>query len=195
MQSWEPRLANELISLERARWNLARFWFVGSGVVFLLLVGQSIGTIYGDNLQTVWGWALPNFVPTLALMVSVFAADALKPFSATQEPSMVRQNFYSLALGLSVFYLAILLMTILAEPIFLYMRQGTRASAVDLLQTSNLWLGPLQGLVVAALGVLFFLKDEDKKVRDLAPTPGDKIDPVPAGSAGSVELGKAKPDK
>jgi hypothetical protein len=150
------------IPLEHARWSLARLWFIGSGVIFVLLVAQSTGTIYDGALQTVWGWALPNFVPTLALMVSVFAADALKPYSET-DSSKVREPFYKLARGLSIFYLFVLLATILSEPIFLYFRQGTKVSAIDLLQVSNLWLGPLQGVVVAALGVLFFLKDEDRK--------------------------------
>lgn len=149
------------IPLENARWSLAKLWFIGSGLIFLLLVGQSIGTIYDGALQTVWGWALPNFVPTLALMVSVFAADALKPYNEA-DSSKVREPFYKLAFGLSIFYLSIFLVTILSVPAFLYMRQGTKVSAIDLLQVSNLWLGPLQGIVVAALGVLFFLKDEDK---------------------------------
>jgi hypothetical protein len=180
-----------LISLERARWNLARFWFIASGIIFILLVVQSIGTVYGDNLQTVWGWALPNFVPTLALMVSVFAADALRPYSATQEPSMVRQNFYQLALGLSIFYLIVLLATILSEPLFLYMRQGTNASAVDLLQKSNLWLGPLQGLVVGALGVLFFLKDEDRKAPGGAPNLSNEgVESATNGGAGETNVSK-----
>jgi hypothetical protein len=79
------------------------------------------------------------------------------------DSSKVREPFYKLALSLSIFYLFVLLATILSEPIFLYVRQGTKVAAIDLLQVSNLWLGPLQGIVVAALGVLFFLKDEDRK--------------------------------
>ncbi len=162
----------DLIPLERARWNLAKLWFIASAVIFLLLVAQSIGGTYQGSLQTAWGWALPNFVPTLALMVSVFAADALRPYADAQ-PSQVREPFYKLSLGLSIFYLIIFLVTILSEPIFLYVHQGEKVTAIDLLQTSNLWLGPLQGIVVAALGVLFFLKDEDKKSQGAGgnPTP------------------------
>lgn len=151
-----------LIPLERARWNLARLWFIGSAVIFVLLIAQSVGTAYDGAVQTAWGWALPNFVPTLALMVSVFAADALRPYGDAPQ-SQVREPFYKLSMGISIFYLGILLATILAEPIFLYVRQGQKVSAIDLLQVSNLWLGPLQGIVVTAIGVLFFLKDEDKK--------------------------------
>jgi hypothetical protein len=151
-----------LIPLERARWSLARLWFIASAIIFVLLVAQSIGGAYEGALQTAWGWALPNFIPTLALMVSVFAADALRPYSDAP-PSQVREPFYKLSFGLSIFYLFVFLATILSEPIFLYVRQGEKVTAIDLLQVSNLWLGPLQGIVVAALGVLFFLKDEDRK--------------------------------
>jgi hypothetical protein len=161
------------IALERARWNLARLWFIASATIFVLLVAQSVGGAYEGALQTAWGWALPNFVPTLALMVSVFAADALKPYSDAS-PSQVREPFYKLSLGLSIFYLFILLATILSEPMFLFVRQGEKVTAIDLLQVSNLWLGPLQGIVVAALGVLFFLKDEGKKSEGGAGSPSQQ---------------------
>jgi hypothetical protein len=171
-----------LVPLEHARWSLARLWFIASAIIFLLLVAQSVGGTYEGNLQTAWGWALPNFVPTLALMVSVFAADALRPYSDAP-PSQVREPFYKLSLGLSVFYLFALLATILSEPIFLYARQGEKVTAIDLLQVSNLWLGPLQGVVVAALGVLFFLKDEERKteVGKSQPTESVKTPDAPAG--------------
>jgi hypothetical protein len=152
----------DLIPLEHARWVLARLWFIASAIIFVLLVAQSVGGTYGGALQTAWGWALPNFVPTLALMVSVFAADAFKPYSDAP-PSQVRAQFYKLSLGLSIFYLFVLLATILSEPVFLYVHQGEKVTAIDLLQVSNLWLGPLQGIVVTALGVLFFLKEEGQK--------------------------------
>jgi len=149
----------KLISLETARWRLARVWFIASGIVFVTLVAQSVGTVYEGRLQSAWGWALPNFVPTLALMVSVFAADALRPYDAAHELK-VREPFFKLSMGLSIFYLIILFATILAEPLFLTFRSDPNTSPVQLLEISNLWLGPLQGLVVAALGVLFFLKEE-----------------------------------
>jgi hypothetical protein len=155
--------SKQLVSLDRARWRLAAVWFPACGVVFLLLIGQSIGGVFGDEIQRVWGWALPNFVPTLALMISVFAAEAVKPHA--KDTSFVRKNFYLLALGLSVFYLGLLLFSILIQP-FLHWINGAAgggiAARMDLLETSNLWLGPLQGLVVGSLSVLFFLQKEQK---------------------------------
>jgi hypothetical protein len=88
-------------------------WFAACGVIFLILIGQSLGGAYGNQLQRVWGWALPNILPTLALMVSVFAADALK---TTSNRVFVRANFCSLATSLSIFYLFAFALSILVQP-------------------------------------------------------------------------------
>jgi hypothetical protein len=149
----------KLIPLETARWRLAVVWFSASGLVLLLMVGQSLGGVYGDKLQSAWAWALPNFIPTLALMVSVFAADAFRPYDETRGLK-VREPFFNLSFGLSLFYLALLLLTILVQPIVLTVRTDAKLSSFDILEMSNLWLGPMQGIVVAGLGVLFFLKED-----------------------------------
>ncbi len=144
-----------MICLEKARWRLAATWFPAAALLLLLLVGQSIMGVYGGSLQRVWSWALPNFLPTLALMVSVFAAEALNPNDSGTV--FVRRNFCTLSLGLSVFYLVLLLLTILIPPL-LPATDGP-VDRIKILENSNLWLGPVQGLVVMALGVLFFTKD------------------------------------
>jgi hypothetical protein len=149
-----------LIPLETARWRLARVWFIACAVIFVLLVGQSVGGVYEGRLQGAWSWALPNFVPTLALMISVFAVDAFRPYDRTGGVKL-REPFFKLSMGLSIFYLMILLATILAEPLYLTFHAKPKMSPVEFLEISNLWLGPLQGIVVAALGVLFFLKETD----------------------------------
>lgn len=148
-----------MIKLELARWRLAAIWLPSTAVLLLILIIQSLGGVYGDDLQRVWGWALPNFLPTDALMVSVFAADALKPEKGGS--TYVQKNFCTLAAWLSGFYLALLFLSILAPPILNYLKaQPDKLSKAEILQTSNLWLGPIQGIVVVALGVLFFLKKE-----------------------------------
>jgi hypothetical protein len=149
----------DLLRLEKARWRLAVIWFPCGGLIFLILIAQSIGGAYGDQVQRAWGWALPNFLPTLALMVSVFAADALKPSTGTA--IYVRKNFCSLALSLSIFYVLVILISLVGQ---LFAGQVSDApdlttARLKLLEMSNMWLAPLQGLVVASLGVLFFLKE------------------------------------
>ena len=154
-----PGSPHGTIPLETARWRLAAIWFPSCGIIFLIMIAQSIGGAYGDELQRAWSWALPNFLPTLALMLSVFAADALRP--AGESETLVRRNFAFLSLCVSIFYVVVILISLLAQPIFgTYADTSDQVAArLELLETSNLWLGPLQSLVVAAIGVLFFLKE------------------------------------
>jgi hypothetical protein len=160
-----------MIPLERARWKLAIVWFTGCGLLFLTLVLQSMGGAYGDNLQRVWGWALPNFLPTLALMVSVFAADALAPHRG--RPLQVRRNFSTMATWLSAFYIGLLLLSVFAQPVvrsfFVERVEEALPERVEMLETSSLWLGPVQGLVVMVMGVLFFLKEDAPEGRVAPP--------------------------
>ena len=152
-------MSKNTIPLEQARWQLAIVWFVCAGIIFAILIIQSIGGVYGEEVQRVWSWALPNFLPTLALMVSVFAADALRPEQDTTY--LVRKNFYTLSWWLSIFYLLAIMLSILSPPIVNYFSTQPIADRIKILEVSNLWLGPLQGLVVVALGILFFLKQDD----------------------------------
>lgn len=147
------------MSLDKARWRLAVLWFPACGLLFLVLVLQSLGGALGSDLQRAWGWALPNFLPTIALMLSVFASDALRPGASSR--FVVEIRFCTLSIGLSIFYLAMLLLSILSPPLVNYFRSpADHFEEMAILETSSIWLAPLQALVVIALGVLFFLKEE-----------------------------------
>ncbi len=146
-----------VISLDKARWRLALLWFPFSAILFGILVVQSIGGVYGAEAQRAWGWALPNVLPTLALMVSVFAADAMK----ASDPALgVRRGFSHLATALSAFYLLAIFASVFGQA-FVDLDDGQTDAErrLALLDLSNIWLAPLQSLVVAAIGVLFFLKE------------------------------------
>ena len=150
-----------MIPLETARWRLAILWFPGSGLLLLILVAQMLGGAYGSDVQRAFGWALPNFLPTLALMVSVFAADALRPI--TENATVVRRNFTHLTVWLSAFYLLLLTLSILAYPIFgSYTEEDSTIEArLSLMEQSNIFLAPVQSLVVLSIGTLFFLREEE----------------------------------
>jgi hypothetical protein len=153
-----PRRRARSVSLETVRWRLAMTWFLGCGAIFLVLVAQSFTNAYGSEVRRAWAWALPNFLPTLALMVSVFAADALRP---AERDAAVRRNFADLALVLSGFYLVAVLFSLIGQPLHGLFADAPSpvAARLALLEMSNLWLGPLQSLVIAAIGVVFFLRD------------------------------------
>ncbi len=143
--------SDQLISLDDVRFKLARVWLIGAGIIFVLLVVQSLLHVYGDLTQEVWGWFLPNLMPSLGMIISVLAYTALDPHSSR---AMVRRTFVQIAEWLSLIYLLLVLLTILMQPF----AAGSAADRVALMHTSNLWLGPVQGLVASALGVLFVSK-------------------------------------
>ena len=150
--------------LAEARRKLALIWFPFSGALFLLMVVQTFGGAFGDQEQAAWGWALPNFLPTLALMGSVFASQAIDPDDQTV--SVVRVFFFRLAFWVSIFYFLILFIVILA-PVVLQMagrEAATATTRLDAMSSSNIFLGPLQSFVVGIIGAMFILKDQKAKI-------------------------------
>jgi len=135
--------------LARARSRLAAVWLSAAGIVFGLLILQSLLGKYENRVQQAWSWALPTMMPTLTLMLSVLGADALRVVES--ETAYVKKSFFHLAFWMSLAYLSLILVTILIEPLVSY-------SSLDLFNLSNLWLGPFQGLVASTIGLLFFSK-------------------------------------
>jgi hypothetical protein len=141
MSPTKPRLL-----LEDARTTLSRIWFIGSGVNFLILLVQSLLGKYGSDTQQVWSWFIPSVVPTLSLVITVLGVGAM----GKKENRFVKTQFVDLAKYLSIAYMCVLFLTIVAASL--------RPPAIDVLLLSNAWLGPLQGLTVAAIGYLFIAK-------------------------------------
>ena len=130
--------------LERARTLLAKIWFGGGGICFALVIFQSIAGRFQGIQQEIWAWFTPTIVPTLSLIIGVLASTAFEDDSGRT----VKRFFYHAAIGLSLAYVIILLLTMLLEPI-------AGSHNMDYFHLSNYWLTPIQGLVVAALGALF----------------------------------------
>ncbi|HXU29684.1 MAG TPA: hypothetical protein VN851_03815 [Thermoanaerobaculia bacterium] len=124
-------------------------WLIGSGALFLIFIIQSIGQKYGARVQDAWGWLLPTIMPTLSLMVGVLVSNAGMPQPKTGKSD---RFIFFLALGFSFAYLTAVISTVLVQPF-------VKGNPLDLFRMSSLWLGPLQGLVAAVLGV-FFIKAE-----------------------------------
>ena len=141
--------AEKQIPMERCKRHLALLWLVGSAILFILLIAQTVGNHYGDKDNEAWGWLLPNLMPTLLLIVGALMADA---FGTGAKAKSVDDFVYKVALALSAVYLFMVVLPIGLQPYVSY-------TPIELLKRSNLWLGPLQGLVSAAVGV-FFVKAE-----------------------------------
>lgn len=135
------------ISSAAGRKWLATIWLLGGAFLFALFIVQSVSGKYDPRVQDAWGWLLPTIMPTLSLIIGVLAANAVSP---KPQGGQVDRYIFWLAMGLSVAYLAAVVFTVIAQPFVL-------RSPLDLFSLSNLWLGPLQGLVAGTLGV-FFIK-------------------------------------
>ena len=65
--------------------------------------------MHGDEVQQVFSWALPNFLPTVSLMMSVFAQDALVRDEQEIDKVFVRSSFLKISIWISLFYVALTL--------------------------------------------------------------------------------------
>ena len=130
------------------RKRLMSIWFTGSGLVFALLLVQTILGKYGDQARDAWGVILPTFVPTLFLLIGILIAEAVGNANDFDVIVTSDRFFFRLADFLSITYLTTVLLLILLSPF-------SRLSQLELLKLSSLWLTPFQGLVSAALGAFF----------------------------------------
>jgi hypothetical protein len=141
----------EMLSLDKVRSRLAYLWLSLGSLIFLIMVIQSLLGKYEPDTQNAWGWLLPTIMPTLGMIITVLGYTALEPNASNSE---VRKSFFGIAFYLSAAYLVLVLITLLIQPFV------PAANPVQLMHTSNLWLGPFQGLVASALGVLFVSKQK-----------------------------------
>ncbi|HWS77775.1 MAG TPA: hypothetical protein VN205_05290 [Thermomonas sp.] len=150
------------MTLTRSKWMFASIWLGGAGLVFMILVVQSLVGRYGSQSGDAWAWYLPTVMPTLSLIIGVLASDfraaataaataATMPATATDAKVLPvpAKGLLWLGVGLSVFYLLLVAVTILAQPFL------QDVSPIELMHRSNLWLGPLQGLTAGVLAAFF----------------------------------------
>lgn len=140
---------SDTVSLKRCRQIVATVWCVGAGVPLLILVVQSLIGHFGGSTRDVWAWYLGCVLPTVGLIGAVLGAGALQPH--TQNNRSVDAFFYKWAIGLSVVYLGCIWLVVFIAPI-----RQLDEGLLELARDAAVWLAPLQGLVTAALGVVFF---------------------------------------
>ena len=126
------------------RW-LAGIWFAGFGVIFFIVLIQSQLGHYRDAANQVWGWLLPTIMPTLSLIIGVLVLDASRH---DKRRATTDRFLFLLTAWLSGAYLTAVLLVILLQPL-------TSAPPLQSMAQSNIWLGPFQGLVAAAMGAFF----------------------------------------
>jgi hypothetical protein len=140
----------DTLPLKHCKRRIALLWFLGAGLPFALLAAQTLMGHYGASASKVWGWYLGCVAPTLGLIVAVLGAEAIQRDPGTRP---VDRFFYRVALALSMAYLAMLLLVILVEPLV-----QPAGGLPQLIDESGQWLGALQGLVTASMGVFYVRK-------------------------------------
>jgi hypothetical protein len=148
MPEQKSLLSPEMVSLDIVRNQLAGLWLTGAGLILVIVVVQSLLGHYGNDAQEALGWLLPTLMPTVSMIATVLTYTALEPKVLD---AVVRKAFFNIALYLSGFYLFLILLTIAIQPF-------APSGPLQLMRLSNLWLGPVQGVVASALGVLFVSK-------------------------------------
>lgn len=137
------------MTLTRSKWLFASVWLGGAGLVFMILVVQSLVGRYGSQSEDAWAWFLPTVMPTLSLIIGVLVSDFRSAKPDRQPLPVSARGLLWLGVGLSVFYLLLVAVTILAQPFL------QDVSPIELMHRSNLWLGPLQGVTAGVLAAFF----------------------------------------
>lgn len=145
-------MSGERVEFVKCQRSLATLWFVTSAVLVVLFAAQSFAGQFRTETAAAWSWLMPNFVPTLSLMIGVLIRDQRL---SDVEGLQVDRFVFQLAFWVSVFYLGVLLFSILAWPL------TNMRNAIGALQLSNAWLVPLQGLSAATIGA-FFIEQRSK---------------------------------
>jgi len=138
--------------------RLAILWLLPSLILFGLMMVQTFFLRF-DKPTVAWEWLIPTILPTISVIVGGIVHTASNPGTNYA----IDQNLYRLCLWLSWGYLGILVVTLfLAGPAAnaAAAAVGGTASAnpvtpMSWLETSKLWITPLQAPVGIVLGVFF----------------------------------------
>ena len=139
------------LSTQQCRKKLAVVWFSGGGILMLLLIVQSLLGKFGSDVGEVWAWFLPTLMPTLSLMIGVFVMGSRSGGDNARQQAV--PFLYRLALCLSYSYIVIVALPILCQPL-------VGKAIAELIQLSEYWIGPMQGLVAGVLGAFFVNKGD-----------------------------------
>jgi hypothetical protein len=156
-------MSRPTVTMQVARRKLAVAWFVAAALMLLIMVGRSLFNGFGNRVIDAWGWFLPTLMPTLTLIMATFALDlGVGPVPAQfTGKRRVDTFFVKIAMAFSVFYLVLVLITLLIPADTL---AGSGTNPIAAMELSNLWLGPIQGLTAGAIGWFFLsARDSDRR--------------------------------
>jgi uncharacterized membrane protein len=129
---------------KNARRLLAAIWFGGALILLAFFVAEHLGGRFEGRQNEAWNWFLPTVTPITALLIASFVTEAQQGGGPRQSADSF---FVRVCAGLITVYLLLLGVTIVVS--------AYENSPVQRMESANLYLSPLQGFVVAALGAYF----------------------------------------
>ena len=162
-----------LSAIENPKNTLAVIWLIGGALIFILMFLMTAGggfSIDDPNCRSVenggkcqidvtraaWEWFLPTLLPTVSLIISNFVVEASSSRAATLSRTTL---LFPLTVAMSIFYLSLILATILS--VLIIENSSSQLNRLQWFQMSNLWLAPVQGLTVLAMGAYFINRPEE----------------------------------
>jgi hypothetical protein len=139
---------SEKLQMNVCKKRLTILWFMWFAFLLLIMVVQTVLGNYLDDVDAVWKWFLPTIWPTLALMLGAWFAGVS---GEEAEGKVIDRFVYAAAFGLSALYLLLVTISIFGQVI------ARGLTPLQLMELSNTWLGPLQGVVAGSIA-FFFLK-------------------------------------
>ena len=156
---------SKTISYSKAQKKLIVQWFIFSAAVFIIFLIQTLTGKYEGHNSEVWEWVFQFITPPLTLMIGVL----INQLSATPSDKEVDIFYYRIALGFSIFFLVLLLISSILVPLMHYNQNSTilittiteenKKTIMDAFGSYNAFLIPISGLTTLTLG-LFFTKSE-----------------------------------
>jgi hypothetical protein len=153
------------INFFKAQKKLVVHWCVSAALIFVIFFIQTLTGRFEGSAGEVWKWLFQFILPPLSLMIGVL----INQLSSQGTSKNVDLFYFRLALGISYFFLILLLFSSFLVP-FMYqsahsntliteITEETKKTIVDSFNSYNSFLLPVQGFTTLALG-LFFTKPE-----------------------------------
>ena len=139
-----------MINKFEAQKRISILWFIGFGIILLLVITQILLNRYLNYNKDVIEWFSQNTVPILMLIISTFIGN-IKLNSADKN---VDKFYFRFTFYISFGYLFILLLVILFFPIGI----NYSKDVPNYFRSSQLFLTIIQSIVLYSLG-LFFIKE------------------------------------
>ena len=130
------------MTVRTAKIALTALWGVAVIPLLLILVLRQLAGFFGDDVQAPWTWAAQYVSPSLTLIGGAWTVST----NPEDDKALTSSVVFWGAMVLSGFYLVVLYLVLAAQ---------VHGSVKAVMESSGLFLGLIQGLVVGWLGKFF----------------------------------------